>query len=466
MGEQFRLKKVEKDRSFHKVIANYETRLQYVESHDGLTNLANRSSFERKIIELIHINQPFALLRLDLDRLRIINESLGQSIGDQMIREFSHRIKLMLKDDAFFARISGNEFGILLWNVSPSVIAEKVACDIIESCKAPIVQDGYELFVTTSIGISIFDADGKTVDEIIRNAEVALFEAKERGNNHYLFYASTLCVMSVKELELEKDLRKSIANEQLVVHFQPRVDAVTGKIASAEALIRWMHPVRGLISPNEFIPLAEEIGFITEIGDWVIRQIGIYMKQWKDTGIELVPISINLSAQRFLKEDWKSTILEILTENEIDPSLIEFEITETTLIKYEKEVEEALNYLRDLGIRIALDDFGTGYSSLTYLYKFPIDTIKIDRSFIHQVTEKAEAAIIITSLISMVKGLGMNLVAEGVETKEQLAFLKQQKCHEIQGYVFSKPVPEQDFRSLLLTGILTPHNHVTTNTLD
>ena len=316
--------------------------------------------------------------------------------------------------------------------------------------------EDFELYITASIGISAYPSNGTTVDEIIKNADAALYRAKGSGKNNYQIYSSTINITSFKQYELERDLRKSIENSQLLLHFQPRVDTLTGKIVSAEALVRWEHPEWGLVSPSEFIPLAEETGFINEISDWVLKQVCSYLSEWIQKELSVVPISINVTADRFLRNDWKSTLLNTLKETDVDPALIELEITETTLIQHEKTVESAFQYLKELGIKIALDDFGTGYSSLSHIKDFSIDTIKIDQSFISQITKTPNVEVIIKSIIFMAKGLNMNIVAEGVETNAQLNFLKQQECHEIQGYIFSKPVPDKKFQSLLKKVILKP----------
>ncbi|MEI2400951.1 putative bifunctional diguanylate cyclase/phosphodiesterase, partial [Paenibacillus phytohabitans] len=282
------------------------------------------------------------------------------------------------------------------------------------------------------------------------------YRAKANGKNSYQIYSSSLNINSFKQFYLERDLKKSIESDQLVVYFQPRVDSGTGKIVSAEALVRWEHPVWGLVSPVEFIPLAEETGYIIEIGDWVLDQVCQNITKWKQQNLEVVPISVNISAQRFLRSDWKGKLGTILENNNINPSLIEIEITETTMIKHEEAVKLAIKYIKSLGVKIALDDFGTGYSSITYLKDYPIDTIKIDQSFIKHIAKTNNVETIIKSLIFLAKGLNMNVVAEGVETIEQLSFLRQQECKEIQGYIFSKPVPEKTFRNLLKKMVLKP----------
>ena len=438
----------------------YEKRIKHLAYHDPITDLPNRTLFESKINSLIELSgekkEPFSIMYLDLDRFKNINKSLGHKIGDQLLQKFSQRISKLLKKSSLFSRMDGDEFGIVIWDYAHSGYPESLAKTIIDSLNKPFMIEGFELFMTASIGISAYPSNGSSVEEIFKNADAALYRAKVSGKNHYQIYSSNLNISSFKQYDLERDLRKSITNEQLVIHFQPRVDTMTGKMVSAEALVRWEHPVWGLVSPKEFIPLAEETGFINEIGDWVLKQVCHYISEWERNHIPVVPISINITAQRFLRNDWKSTIINTIKDAEIDPALIELEMTETTLIQHEKEVEAAFRFLSSFGIKMALDDFGTGYSSLTHIKDFSINTIKIDQSFIKQITITPNVEVIIKSIIFMAKGLNMNIVAEGVETMEQLAFLKQQECHEIQGYLFSKPVTEKEFQSLLKRVILKP----------
>lgn len=427
--------------------------------YDKLTGLAKSELFNEKIESLIVQKKTFSILYLEVKRLRTINNTLGHGIVDELLKEITKRIQSNVNQPFYFARLEGNEFGIILSDYNLSNYPEYFAESILKSLEVPFFIDGFEIYATANIGISNYSENGETVEELLKNADAALHRAKSVGKNNYHIFSSTLNISTYKQYELERDLRKALKNNQLILYFQPRVDTKTRRIVSAEALIRWEHPIWGIVSPGEFLSIAEEIGLINEIGDWVLQKVCDFLATWKKEGIKLVPISINFIAQRFLRSDCIPMIVNTLKEYGIDSSLIELEITESSIIYHEQEVERILSQLKELGIKVALDDFGTGYSSLAHIKDFTINTIKLDKSFIQQIAIKPDVEIIIKSLIFMAKGLNMNIVAEGVETLEQYEFLKQQECTEIQGYLFSKPVPEEDFRKLLSKSILKPINH-------
>jgi diguanylate cyclase (GGDEF)-like protein/PAS domain S-box-containing protein len=433
--------------------------IKHLAYHDYLTDLPNRRMFDEKVKTLIESSttnkKTFAILYMDLDRFKPINDTLGNGIADQLLKQFTQRIDKILNNSSLFARLGSDEFGVILWDIPQSDYPVNVAKAFIDKLRNPFFIEDYELFITSSIGISTFPTDGETSEELLRNADAALYRAKENGKNNYQIYSSSLNIKSYKLFTLERDLRRAIENNEFLVYFQPRVEANTGKMVSAEALIRWEHPVWGLISPKEFIPLAEENGFIIEIGDWVLKQVCHYIKEWELSGLPIVPISINQSAKRFLRNDWTTTVFNVLKETNIDPSLIEFEITETTLLQHNETVKSSIDFLKDVGIKVALDDFGTGYSSLTHLERYPIDTLKIDQSFIRNISNHRDE-MIIKSTIFLAKGLNIRVVAEGVETMEQLSFLQQQQCDEIQGYLFSRPVSKKEFQDLLKKVIFKP----------
>ncbi|MEK5382213.1 EAL domain-containing protein [Niallia sp. FSL W8-0635] len=435
--------------------------IKHLAYYDYLTNIPNRRMFDEKMVSLIEEstanNTNFFLLNMDLDAFKNINSSLGNKIGDQLLRSFVQRIQSIIKQSAFFARMGSDEFSILLDDTSISKYPVELANEIISQLQQPFFIDRYELYITASIGISSFPSNGKTSEELQKNANAALFRAKENGKNNFQIYSSSLNIESYKLFTMERDLRKAIKNNEFFLYFQPKVNAISNKIVGAEALIRWKHPDWGMVSPKDFISIAEENGFIIEIGEWVLKQACQYLKQWEKSNFPLVPISVNISPKSFLRKDWPDSVVNIIKEMKVNPSLLEFEITETTLLHHNDIVQSSVEFLKKVGIKVSLDDFGTGYSSLTHLERYPIDTIKIDKSFIgKELNERSE--MIIKSTIFLAKGLKMTVVAEGVETTEQLEFLQQQGCDEIQGYLFSKPVAEPDFRELLLAGFLFPAN--------
>ncbi|MFC7687005.1 EAL domain-containing protein [Ureibacillus sp. GCM10028918] len=438
---------------------NYEEKVNQLAFYDNLTNLPNSILFNQEIDRLIKKAARFTVMFLDLDRFRNINNTLGHEIGDIILKQFCERVNNLLNGSYLFSRLGGDEFGLILWDYNERKYPESVAKKIIDHLSTPFLAKEFELYLSASIGISECPTNGESTIEILKNTSSAVLRAKQNGKNNYHIYSPTLNISSFKTFELERDLRKSIVNNELVLHFQPRVDVKTGKLLSAEALIRWQHPVWGLVSPGEFIPIAEESGFINEISDWVFKEVCRSIHNWKKEKLQVVPISINIPSQRLLKSDWVTLILSILNEYDIEASLIEFEITETTLIQHEKEVEFAIQFLKELGIKIALDDFCTGFSSMAHITEFSIDTIKIDRTFIQHIKKDKKVEIIIKSLIFMAKGLNMNIVAEGVETVEQLEFLRLQECNEVQGYLFSEAVPKDKFQLFLEVAFLKPKNH-------
>ncbi|RBP84943.1 PAS domain S-box-containing protein/diguanylate cyclase (GGDEF)-like protein [Cytobacillus firmus] len=433
-----------------------EEMIKHIAYHDYFTNIPNRRFFSEKVTTLIGSpptnKKSLGILYMVLGHFKNINSTVGNTTRDKLLQLFAHRISKILDNDSFLARLGSDEFGLIIWNYSEADYPIKLAEKIIEKLKNPFFIDQYEMYISISIGISSFPTDGDTSEELIKNSEEALYRAKVIGKNKFQIYSSfTNLNTNNKIFSLERDLKEAIKTNQFLVYFQPRVDTKTGKIVSAEALIRWAHPDWGLITPKEFIPLAEENGSIIEIEDWVLKQICHYIKEWEQSGTPPVPISLNKSPKVILRNDWTTNILSVLKETNIAPSLLEFEITETALLQTNEIVKRAFDLLQEVGIRVALDDFGTGYSSLTHLKEYPISTIKIDKSFVQNISNHRDN-IIIKSIISLAKGLEIRVVAEGVETIEQLTFLKQQMCDEVQGYWFSKPLPKAEFEKLLKKG--------------
>lgn len=441
---------------------NYSESLTFIADHDYLTKLPNRRYFERELQSIIdnsNVNdKEFGVFYLDLDRFKYINDTLGHAVGDQLLVSLAQRLNTLLHayDNTFFARIGGDEFTICLTDMEGIEDAVTFAKKVINEIEKPFYISEYELFVTTSIGISLYPADGIDVSDLFKNADIALYKAKESGRNDWHIFSSSLNVESFKLYQLEKDLRKSIINDELYVDYQPKVNPKSSKIEGAEALVRWKHPEWGIVNPGEFISLAEENGFILKMGDWVLEEVCQLLGNWERNGIEVVPISVNVSPKRLLKSDFVNRVKETILAAGIDPSLIELELTEQTIIKNTESTKNIITELKAFGVKFALDDFGTGYSSLSYLKDLDIDTLKIDKSFIDGITIKKANDAIVKSLIYLSKEVDINIVAEGVETQEQLNFLLQQECQQIQGYIYSRPVSDMKFLSLLKKELIQP----------
>ncbi|WP_117160693.1 EAL domain-containing protein [Paraliobacillus sp. X-1268] len=429
--------------------------LVYYASHDVLTNLPNQRSISEKIAELIQKKKQFTLFYLDLDRLSHINDSLGYQIGNKVLQNIASKLTKTLSSTSYVARLVSNDFIIIDTETLQIDTASNLADKLLRTIEEEINIFDYQLNITTSVGISFYPDNGDTELKILESSHIALKEAKNNGGNTYKFYSPSNNISSFKKYMLERDLRKAITNEEFEVYYQPQVNAFTGLIESAEALLRWNHKEWGLVSPSEFIPLAEENYLMNDIGDWVITKVIEQLKIWKDQDYILRPISINISPNRFLKPGLISFIKEQLEKYDISAHFLTFEITESTYLKNENKVQHTLSQLRALGISIAIDDFGTGYASLQYLRDFPADELKIDRVFILNILDdnKKDAAIV-SSILYLAKSLDMRVIVEGVENFEQLQFLKQKECHLIQGYLFSEAVPSNRFEELIKKSFL------------
>ena len=435
-------------------------KIKYLSEYDPLTKLPNRQKFIIKLQELIdeysNSHHPFAVMKLDIDRFKYVNDTLGNQIGDEVLVQISDRLSKHLSPHDMLARRGGDEFMILIRNIE-SIESLKIAInEMVECLNAPFYIEEYQLFVTASIGIVTYPENGESSLELLRNANLALSKAQKDGKNNYKILSHSSSIQSFKIYSIGRDLKKAIENNEMTLYFQPRVDAQSNQIISAEALIRWNHPQWGLISPHEFLTLAEENGLITDIDDWVLNEVCNQIKQWKNKKLKTVPISINISAVHFMKQDWPSTVATVLKETGIHPHDIELEITESTVLNNMEMVQSTIDRLRLLGIKIAIDDFGKGYSSLSYLTQYSFDVIKIDKSFIRNMHRSDKDLHLAKSIIYMAKGLQLKVVAEGVETLKQLITLQNEQCNEIQGYLFSHPVPVDEFETLLQKKILLP----------
>ncbi|WP_188454961.1 EAL domain-containing protein [Virgibacillus oceani] len=432
--------------------------LNFFATHDTLTALPNQRSLYEQMDSLCkNTAVPFTTLYLDLDRFNLINDSLGYQIGDEVLKQVASRLKSILPEDGYVARLSSNDFIMIMEDYPSKEYIFSLAENIINHIEEPLNIKDYELNITTSIGISFFPEDGDNKLTLLENAHSALYHAKHQGKNNYQLYSFSRDISSYKKFVLEKDMRKAIVNEEFELYFQPQVEATSGVIRSAEALIRWNHQEWGLVSPGEFIPLAEENHLIHHISDWVIRKVCAQLREWMDKGYTLRPIAINISPIRFLKKGLVDLVKMQLELFQVPAKYLEIEITEGSLLKSEKGVLSTLEGLQKLGVKIAIDDFGTGYASLNYLQEYHADTLKIDQVFIQNINhDNKKGNAIISAILHLAKGLDMTVVAEGVEDPVQFEFLKQRECDLIQGYLFSKPVPLETYEQMMQTGYLKP----------
>ncbi|WP_080845801.1 bifunctional diguanylate cyclase/phosphodiesterase [Cytobacillus gottheilii] len=418
---------------------------------DPLTNLPNRRFLNNYLslsIEQAAVNhQSLAVLFIDLDRFKYINDTLGHSVGDQLLVEVSKRMSKYIEKKDMLARQGGDEY-ILIFPQTNHQHAAKISQQILDELLMPFHFEDNELFISASIGISMYPEDGGEADLLVKNADTAMYRAKEIGKNNFQFFTSDMNELMAKKMRLEVGLRKALINNELELYYQPQIKVNNGHIKGVEALIRWNHPKMGIVSPAEFIPLAEETGLIIQIGNWVIETACRQAKEWEIQGYSPVRMSINISARQFQQTSFVDTVMEIIENTKIDPQYLELELTET-IVQDPVYAIPVLNQLKDMGIKLSLDDFGTGYSSLSYLKSFPLDTLKIDRSFISTVNESGKDAAIVKTIINMANSLDLNVIAEGVETNEQLLSLKQDGCDEYQGYLFSKPVKALAVQELL-----------------
>lgn len=441
---------------FRDVTQLYEAEEKYnhLAYHDDLTGLPNRRLFYKQLNEMSDFveqnNNNFAILYIDLDRFKMVNDMLGHLNGDILLCEVAERLKDCLIPGCKLARMSGDEFTIIVPHSSVSNEAVIVAEAIIKKLSRNFMIQGHEFHITASIGISFYPDDGLDAESLMIHADTALYKAKEMGKNNYVLYAPFMNQSSHEKLELENSLRRAVEKEEWILHYQPQINLISGEIVGVEALIRWANPKKDtLISPAEFIPLAEETGLIVPIGEWVLKQACRQNKRWQDAGYPKIRVSVNLSTAQFMKQNLKQTVEQILEETGLDPCYLELEITETMTMDVER-TSIILDDLTRLGIQISIDDFGTGYSSLNYLKKFSIHRLKIDRSFVRDITTDESDARIVGVIISMAHHLGMNVIAEGAETPEQVAFLKEQQCDEIQGFYYSPPLSAEELEKNFL----------------
>ena len=432
-------------------------RMAHSAQHDYLTGLPNRMLLNDRISQAIVLarrhGKQAALLFLDVDGFKHINDSLGHSIGDRLLQSIATRLVDCARASDTVSRQGGDEFVVLLSEMEQPEDAAIAATRILKAVSAAHRIDEHELHVTTSIGVSVYPDDGLDAETLIKNADTAMYQAKENGRQSYQFFTPGMNARAVKRQSIEQDLRRALQRNELTLHYQPKIDFKTGAISGAEALLRWTHPTRGAVSPAEFIPVAEDCGLILPIGRWVLRKACEQARAWADAGLNVGSMAVNVSAREFRNEGFLAGLFAILDDTGLDPRSLELELTESVLMRQAEPAAAILRHLRDRGVQVAIDDFGTGYSSLSYLRKFPVDALKIDQSFVNQISSGGGDTTIVTAVISMARSLGLRVVAEGVETVEQLAFLQGQNCDEAQGYYFSRPVPAEQFATLLTRGL-------------
>lgn len=426
-----------------------EGKIQYLAHFDSLTGLPNRALLHDRLKQALAAasrhKKKLSLLFLDLDHFKNINDSLGHDTGDLLLQAVGERLQKCVREGDTVSRLGGDEFVIVLLDIQASGNAAFVAQKIIDELAAPFSLGEHMLYVTSSIGISLYPEDGRNSDLLIRNADSAMYSAKTEGRNGYRFFTQDMNEHALARLALGSDLRQALTLGEFRLHYQPQVSPETGKIIGMEALIRWLHPVRGMVSPVDFIPLAEELGLIVTIGDWVLREACRQNRAWQVQGLPPVPVAVNLSALQFLQHNLPEKIRAILEETGLDPRYLELELTESTFMHDAEQTIAMLHALKAMGLQLAIDDFGTGYSSLSYLKRFPIDKLKIDQSFVRHLASDPDDAAIARTIISMGHSLRLEVIAEGVETAEQLAFLETEGCDQIQGYYFSKPLAAEEF---------------------
>ncbi|MFC7687954.1 EAL domain-containing protein [Ureibacillus sp. GCM10028918] len=432
-----------------------EEKLNFLANYDSLTRLPNQKSLFERLDSYCRERVKFSLIYLDIDRFYVINNSLGYQIGDEALKKIALRLTDLTPEDGYLARLNSNDFIMIVKNYDDEKEVYQVADKILRSFEMPFTIQEYVLHITTSIGITFFPEEGESRLTLLENAHTALYHAKRQGKNNYQLFSHSRDIPSYKKYVLDRDMRLALLNDEFNLYFQPQVEPSKGFIVGAEVLIRWQHPEWGDISPAEFIPLAEENHMVNQIIDWEIEKVCSILHEWKQKGYRLYPVSVNISPIRFMKKGLVNFVQAQLEKYDVNPQYLELEITESSLLKTDQTVLTILKELKALGVKVAVDDFGTGYSSLDYLRKIKPDTIKIDKTFINNIKSESEIDKgVIASILFLGKRLDMKVVAEGVEEKDQLEFLKQNECDMIQGFLFSEPVPKEKYEKIIQVGYL------------
>jgi len=443
-----------------------EQRLSYLAQFDTLTGLANRSLFFDRFAQTLKQAQRnewrVGVLFIDLDRFKVVNDMLGHATGDQLLIEVAARLQKCVRAADALGRLGGDEFAIVLSELRRPDDAALVAQKVVAALSQPFTLEGQEIYLSASLGIGVYPSDGSDADTLLRNADTAMYRAKERGRNGYQFYLPEMNELALERLQLQTQLRGALERREFVLHYQPKACLASGRISGFEALLRWQHPERGLVPPQQFIGILEETGLILPVGEWVVRTVCEQLAEWQAAGVTPRPVAINLSARQIQQRNLDATIAAILADTGIDAGLLELELTESMLMSDAEEAVRMLNTLRRYGVRLSIDDFGTGYSSLAYLKRFPLDALKIDRAFIRDVTTDPDDASIALAIISLAHSLKLKVIAEGVETEAQLEFLKAHGCDEVQGYYFARPLGIADCTRALVEGRRLPGASSTT----
>ncbi|MFC5511249.1 EAL domain-containing protein [Massilia jejuensis] len=433
-----------------------EQRVHHVAQHDALTGLPNRSLLQDRLGQAVayatRSGNPVWVMLIDLDRFKFVNDSMGHKAGDVLLMTVAARLRSSLRDADTVARLSGDEFVVIVSERGDQELTPDIVARVMNAVAQPVMLGTKEFFVTCSIGVAVYPSESTNVDNLIEHADIAMYRAKKLGRNNFQFYTPAMNEESLERVRIESALRNAVERDEFVLYYQPQIDIKSGKIVGMEALIRWQHPELGMVPPGRFISIAEETGMIVAIGAWVLRTACAQNKAWQDAGFDRLRVAVNLSARQFGASDLIENLATVLRDTGLEPKYLEIELTESLFMSDITPAVDLLHRMKALGVNLSIDDFGTGYSSLSYLSRFPIDVLKIDRSFVADITRDANDEAIVTSIIALAHNLKLAVIAEGVETGEQLDYLRRHGCDEMQGYYFSKPLPAHEFEQLMVEG--------------
>jgi diguanylate cyclase (GGDEF)-like protein len=444
------------EENLHDLVLHRTAEIERLAYFDTLTDLPNRLLFEDRLTQALRRaqkdDQPLATLLMRVDRFKEIDDTLGHAIGDRLLRDIANRIRRSSGERGALARFEGDEFALLITDIRASEDVLEVMQDVVDSLRPSFVLDAHELYITASIGVSLFPVDGRSSRELLKNSGVALYRAQTLGGDNYQFYQAEMKSRALERLTMEGDLRRAIEQGELRLYYQPQIDLRKLQIVGAEALVRWQHPKSGLLPPAHFISLAEDTGLILQLGEWALREACKQVVNWHQAGLTKLRVSVNVSPRQFQQNDFVETVAQILSETKTYPPSLQLEITETSLMQSGADVVSRLSELKQMGLLVAIDDFGVGYSSLGYLKRLPIDMLKIDRSFVNDATTDPDDAALVMAIITLAHNLRLKVMAEGIETDEQLRFLRLMRCDEAQGYLFGKAAPSELFLAQALEG--------------